>query len=369
MDDILHTPMCMTGDEEPQNSKPVARIAIALYGLFRHDCGSYNFEGVFMEPLKKSSKYTYIVDVILHANIAEHEDGARSQIRNHQTRHDIHVPSLTFLKFKPCKFDITDQDLVDADIEPTLNKTCYKYGDYWDYNFDCKTTKNYFRALYSQNDAANLIRAHEEKSGITYDVVVVVRPDVMFTRKMRAEDLDAIVHNGRKEDPTQLLMLPEWASFGGLNDRFMVGHRGPVLAAMRRFNDVDKYVNVVLEGGKIHSETYMKWTVEEYFNELEKVGGKGKIIQNGHFHFRRVRSDGFLVPSQYGGIKLGIGNWKECDVKKLAKMFPVTTTVTTRGKKSDLGETAVKAVPRTERIYSALATLVNQFIVVFGGSA
>ena len=63
----------------------------------------------------------YVVDVLVHANIAVHEEGDRSHIKGHHTDHTLHVPSLMFLSFNPCKFDVTDQDVVDGYIQP-VNK-------------------------------------------------------------------------------------------------------------------------------------------------------------------------------------------------------------------------------------------------------
>eukprot|EP00729_Bicosta_minor_P009113 gene9113-23920_t len=328
-EDLWQSPTCTDGTEEGELGKPVARVAIALYGLFRHPCGAYNFPGIFLEPLKQSTKYRYVVDVITHANIAVHEDGSRSFIPGHSTDQSIAMPSLMFMKFNPCKFDTTDQDRVDAAITPTLTQTCFKYGDYWDgHSKECRTTRNYFRALYSQHIAAELIRSRQEKVGVRYDVVAVVRPDVVFTSKMDVARFDTIVSEGRQVRPNQLVFVPSWADWGGVNDRFMFGHAGPVLAAMSRLNNVVAYVNHLgAEEKPIHSESYMKWTLDRYFEELQKYGGgvKGEVQTVDELHFRRVRSDGFLVPNQYGG-QSGIDRWSQCRKNKLEALFPVAST-------------------------------------------
>ena len=331
----LQTPLCMSGREKPKDGKPIARVAIALYGLFRHDCGSINFEGVFKEALKKSTKFTYVVDVMVHANIAVNEDGHRNFGLDHVVDQRIRMPALEFLRFNPCKFDATDQNVVDSKIEQTLKQTCYKYGDFWDDNKECSTTKNYFRALFSQNDVANLIVSHQKKSGIKYDVVALVRPDVMFTLPMDVGLFDRVVESGRNGGE-EMLYNPEWGSGGGYNDRFLVGHPNPVLHIMQRFNRIVDFVESPLNtnklgkhfGKKIHSESYMKWTIINYFTKLHQSGKQGALFNGKRYmvRFRRVRSDGALVGAQYKRGRLrDIDTWKFCNKEKLLKMFPTSS--------------------------------------------
>lgn len=329
----LVLPKCMdAGDGEPKRGKPIARVAIALYGLFRHECGSINFDAIFSEPLRHSSSYTYAIDVMAHANIVGHEDGLRNFIPGREVNSTVQVPPLMFLAFKPCAFDVTDQNVVDGHIQPILERTCYKHGDFWDNDVQCRTTKNYYRALYSQNDVANLIQQHQISAGVKYDVVVVVRPDVMFTKPMRVKLFDNLVTSGRNGEEN--MILPGWAAAGGYNDRFMVGNAGAVLNAMQRIKGVVDFVehpeNVkklgIHFGKKIHSESYMKWTVMKYYKALRRDGKVGKLEKlkpKSDFNFRRVRSDGALVPSQYQHkAASGIHSWQQCDIQKLAKMFP-----------------------------------------------
>ena len=86
----------------------------------------------------------------------------------------------------------------------------------------------------------------------------------------------------------------------------------------------------------------MKWTVENYYKELESAGGRGNVTANvkevQHISFRRVRSNGVLLKEEYmnGGKKQrerkkgtqnDIDTWGECpNEEMLVKMFPVTTT-------------------------------------------
>ena len=339
LDEEFQTPMCSLGDEKPVGGKPVARVVVALYGLFRHDCGSYNFDSVFRHALQDSEKYTYIVDVILHANTAVHEDKVPDQKYFHKTPKGIHVPSLEFLRWNPCNFDVTGQELVDARIEPILEKTCRIYGDHWDKGSkECATTKNYFRALFSQRNAAELIRAHETKANIQYDVVVVVRPDVMMTRTIDVKYFDDIVEQSRASPPTEVLYMPSWATFNGYNDRFMMGHAGPTLAAMMRLDGVVDYVGQMTDimSQRIHSESYMKWRVDAYVALRHEAGYVVDLRIVDAFYFRRVRSDGFLVFCQYksseahtdccnlkkrGSCPLQIDSREMCDQHKLACEF------------------------------------------------
>ena len=324
--------LIMNHNLDLRRAQPVARVAIAVYGLFRHDCGSINFDAIFKDPLKKSSRYTYIVDVMTHANIVAHEDGAKRQgsdrIASRPTG-TTRISPFLFTKFKPCKFDTTDQDLVDDEIEPALVETCGKVGDFWDtkgkpnpdgtrseqfgLNTECKTTKNLFRSFYSQKKAAQLVLAHERESRFQYDVVVVVRGDVLFTRPMNVDYFDLIVRHGKEGIET--LFTPDWARFNGrrkqdgYNDRFVLGHRGPTLHVMQRLDYVADHVADIGKGPffkdeasekRIHSESFMRWVVDRYSESHRDSPGARFDLRIVHdFFFRRVRSDGKRHPLPY----------------------------------------------------------------------
>lgn len=294
---------CKSHQTTPVNNRPVARVAIGLYGLYRHECPAANFEAVFAKALAKSSKYTYVVDVFLHANIADTDQGVRNFIRGTSVPKHISISSLTWAKFKPCEFSAENQNFIDIEVEEILKKTCHKHGDHWSGNLTsangCDTTKNYFRALYSMRYVSRMISGHEQRVFTPYDVVVVVRPDVLFTRQMNVSIFDDIVDQGRSTPlKKELVYLPKWGHADGYNDRFMVGHRKPVLHAMQRLSGMVDYVES--QQKPVHSESYVKHVVDAYVTRRNKQSGvHSEVKQAQSFYMRRVRANGALVNPQY----------------------------------------------------------------------
>ena len=67
------------------------------------------------------------------------------------------------------------------EVGSQLAKTCGKYGDAWG-DKSCGVTLNYLRGLYSQKRVHEMIVAHEHSVKRKYDMVVLIRPDDLFTR-------------------------------------------------------------------------------------------------------------------------------------------------------------------------------------------
>jgi len=319
----------------PVNNRPVARVAIGLYGLYRHECPSANFEAVFAKALEKSEKYTYVVDVFLHANIVDKDQGVRNFIRGTSVPKHITISSLAWSKFKPCKFSVESQEFIDEEVEDILKATCHKHGDHWSGNLtngnECDTTKNYFRALYSMKYVSKLIASHEQHVFTPYDVVVVVRPDVLFTRPMNAAIFDEIVDQGKLTPvKNEVVYLPKWGHAEGYNDRFMVGHRKPVLHAMQRLSGMIDYVEGLQAA--VHSESYVKHTLQNYVaRRNEQAGVHAEVREVQDFYLRRVRANGALVNPQYFDPQYYVAKMQErlniddqfiyCDGKQAALTF------------------------------------------------
>ena len=68
-------------------------------------------------------------------------------------------------------------------------------------------------------ESVNSLRKEFEKTGITFDVVILARPDVVYT-----SPLPPLCHF---DDYT--VQVPPWQSYGGINDRFLIARNGPAL--------------------------------------------------------------------------------------------------------------------------------------------
>jgi len=87
------------------------RVAIALFGLFRHNCTLANFERFLLEPLLHHRPEPYTVDVVMHANVVERITNARTnEVDAAPPRH------LDWTGFAPCRYTLEDQDVLDVKL-------------------------------------------------------------------------------------------------------------------------------------------------------------------------------------------------------------------------------------------------------------
>ena len=97
--------------------------------------------------------------------------------------------------------------------------------------------------------------------------------------------------------------------------------------ALERINGLVEYAEKGPTDHRVHSETYMAWTINGYFDKIRKNGLKGELKKSKGIRFRRVRADGALVNNQYNAKHVNpqpIDFWEVCDEDKLAELFPVT---------------------------------------------
>jgi len=104
---------------EHEHAREPIRVAIALYGLVRHNCSSANFDRVFLQPLREDPRRrTYVVDVLLHANIAVSDRSVRSREFGESV-----LDRYAWASYNPCVFSAQDQSAIDRLIEPTFRAT------------------------------------------------------------------------------------------------------------------------------------------------------------------------------------------------------------------------------------------------------
>ena len=175
-----------------------------------------------------------------------------------------------------------------------------------------------------------------------FDVVVNARIDVLFTHTVPAE-LYAKVATRRRDDGQHLVVVPRWAGFGGVNDRFQMGSRDAVLRIMRRIDNVTSFVEAgvkpvrrTVKVGQLHSESYLKWFWEKamgFATEEEKDDAKGKernrsggatgiLYRTRNVRFRRVRASGLLDTVGYVGRdkKCALDTMPHCTADLVAKV-------------------------------------------------
>lgn len=290
-----------------RTGKQVVTVAVAQYGLLRNNCSAYVYERLFAQ-LPTSKKYVYIVDHFMHSNelFGGHEGKYRkvstTKIAGGDPAKET-IDLFIFEDFPACRFATTPQEFVDMQIEPQMAGTCNKYGDYWG-DKTCGVTLNYLRGLYSQKQVHGMIVAHEHTRKQKYDIVVMLRPDVLFTRQLNLKYFDSAADGLFGKPQKAILFTPSWSTWGGANDRFMLGARGSVMHALQRLDYTVAYC--ARKNGKLHSETFLKWVITNYTqweNAVTKAeGGTPKLVewQVVHaFFFRRLRATSALVGAQY----------------------------------------------------------------------
>ena len=246
-----------TVDDASREQIRTIRVAIVLYGMARNACPLVNIADVFVKPLHEYSRQhrvAFVYDIFVDANIANASNSVRFGIKNSP------VDVLAWKRVKACYNQIRNQVETDKAIESTYQATFGVYGDAWE-DTTGSTTKNLLRALYSQKQAAELVKEQERLQAKQYDVVVVSRLDVLHTLPTPSEAYAAIVY--AKEVRNELLLYsPNWQMHSGYNDRYYMGERDVVLATLSRFDRVKEYVS--LKKRAINSEAFLSWILQGF---------------------------------------------------------------------------------------------------------
>lgn len=175
------------------------RVAIALFGLVRHNCTMPNFERFVLAPLLHHRPHPYTVDVVLHANVVERITNART---NEQA---AALPgSGDWARFAPCRYSLEDQDALDLRLERLKRRIVENALD--TYSDGGESVKNLLRALYSLKQSAHLVEARELALGRPYHVVVSCRVDTIFTREVPGWTYEYV-----RRSPVAKLFIPHFA--------------------------------------------------------------------------------------------------------------------------------------------------------------
>ena len=146
------------------------RIAIALFGLIRHNATAINFENMLLKPLLKYQDHAYSADVLLHTNVVDriNNRGARRLMWN------CRAPT-------PGRFSLPlfrqDQGVIDYKLSPLIRsfRKTQLAGHRTRSNIqqgreeNSASLMNLLRALQPAG-MGGLIRDHEVATGRTYDV-------------------------------------------------------------------------------------------------------------------------------------------------------------------------------------------------------
>ena len=140
-------------------------------------------------------------------------------------------------------------------------------GDIW--RDDFASFRNLVHQLHSLKRATLLAEAFQP------DIVVFARPDLLYHDSM-AEHLDFLARAHR-----QFVLVPDWSSWFGLNDRFALAKGADGIAAYGR--RADRMGAYCARGKRLHSERFLKYALD------------GQRVRQVHLRASRVRSNGLQV--------------------------------------------------------------------------
>jgi hypothetical protein len=90
----------------------------------------------------------------------------------------------------------------------------------------------YLQQMHGLKQCSQLRIAHENATGIRYDIVIRCRPDLMFTKPLDHLPLLDLSY----------VHVPDFHGFDGINDRFAIGRTEPMSIYMNKLDDFHDYV-------------------------------------------------------------------------------------------------------------------------------
>jgi len=111
--------------------------------------------------------------------------------------------------------------------------------------------------ILSQFRSLELVTDLWVKSGVKYDAVLYIRPDMAWLNAFPVELIHEILHAQKERDGQEIYVGPSWKQSLGRNDRFGGGTPGAMAHFGRRLEAAMKYV--VEMDQPIHAERFLKY--------------------------------------------------------------------------------------------------------------
>lgn len=218
--------LCDSAIESPRCSKLVSttkhRVAIAFYGLSRSLKNTLpSFEQHVFKVLDNSSISYDVFWSGVHASFVNNKRSGEEGLQ---------IDSCDFSLMRPCVLSLTSQSLF-APKELQLYKQA-RNGTTQNGVYDDASIRNLLTAFYSMRVLASMISQHATIRNITYDAVVVLRPDTAVVvdidlpdhiDEIKREELKYVTADGGREGYSQAIWIPDYQAWGGYNDRAAYG--------------------------------------------------------------------------------------------------------------------------------------------------
>ena len=172
---------------------------------------------------------------------------------------------------------------VDAHLQQSVRVRVAEYakkGDPWGEHDTHTSMSNLLMQLNSIACVTDLWQAaHDVRP---YHAVIYLRPDVWYFNEVNVPDLEAATANA------SVIFVPDFHSWGGVNDRFAMGHPVAAAAWARRDALADEYVFGL--GLPLHSEKLAAHAISK----------GGLTVRATKIRFGRVRANGMLSDGPQG---------------------------------------------------------------------
>ena len=204
-------------------------VCVAFYGLTRSLRLTHSsIEEFLLEPLRAHAQR---LSVFVHTYNLSEITNKRSQEQNARLNHS------EFHLLRPTRFKVGDQDAFDA----TINVSAYtSQGDPWKDGW--RSLRNLLRMENSLQEVTDLWMEFQPPCWR----VVVTRPDLLLLNPFNVTDMHMV--------SPRFWMVPEFASWGGINCRFAMGDFEGMALYGKKFD----WIRAYSKAAPLHTESMLK---------------------------------------------------------------------------------------------------------------
>jgi hypothetical protein len=143
----------------------------------------------------------------------------------------------------PKFFALDDPIIFEGSRIDRLMDALLRHGDSWREPPPHTSLRNVIKQLFSIHRVTELWNKQTIDSGVEYDLVFYIRPDVWFFNDLNMTDVhDAL----QRKDEEAVIYVPDFHSWGGVNDRFAFGRPQVMKIYGSRYLEVVDYTEVNL---------------------------------------------------------------------------------------------------------------------------
>ncbi|GKY98817.1 hypothetical protein MPSEU_000837800 [Mayamaea pseudoterrestris] len=290
-----------------------SRCAILFWGLPRA------FESLVLPSIERNViriNAKYDCDYYMHYFVREEEQAGRSGEGGHIDSNQVYqlkpsveriqqspqgrIPIVEFAFTKDLDFLIEHQELLQKirDTVDANGKHLYFPDNARTYTFPV-TTDNIIRMWHTIREAWKLMEMHENKQGVTYDRVAMLRNDVLYATPIDIYQLQAKTNT--TDHFNSFAVIPGFGRHP-VSDRLIYGPRRAVqIWALQRFSRLEQHVQWIQKhdpGWGLHSERFVNYTLFRAMRNNQGVN----VVEHDTICFMRARSDSSVWVSDCDGV-------------------------------------------------------------------